>query len=64
MFRREADTRDAGHLAVEHFNDMDGDGETPFTKAGEEPMEVVPMRASEIPPAFAICETKEKLPPG
>jgi hypothetical protein len=62
MFRREADTPDAGHLTVEHFNDYDGTSETPFSAGPEEPMDVVPLKASEIPPSFSICETKEKLP--
>jgi hypothetical protein len=64
MFTRRADTPDAGHVTVEHWNDFDGGDDLPFVKGPTEDIALVPMRAAQFPPSFDICDPVEHLPGG
>ena len=61
VFRREADTRDAAHIAIEHWNDHDGESDTPFQRITQQAMDIVPIaRAADLPAAY-ICDPFEQL---
>ena len=61
MFRREADTRDAAHITLEHWNDHDNDSDTPFQRITQQSVDLVPIaRATDLPAAY-YCDPFEQL---